>query len=252
MCTVSVVVPSLNDADMLRECLRHLAAQTRAPDEIIVVDNGSTDDTAAVARAAGARVVVEPRRGVLRATAAGFDAASTDVVGRLDADSRPDPQWIARVAARFDADPGLAGLTGTGEFYGRDALWRWVGRNLYLAGYFWFVGIMAGQQPLFGSNFALRRGVWHAVRGRVHLDDPRVHDDLDITFALDADMRVEYDDKLRVGVSARPFENVAGFKRRASWAFHNIAVCWRDVSWRERQRRRRSVLRTRRGSASRR
>lgn len=249
MCTVSVVVPSLNDADMLRRCLQDLARQTRAPDEIIVVDNGSTDDTAAIAHAAGARVITEPRRGVLRATARGFDAARGEVIGRLDADSRPAPDWTARIAARFDADPGLAGVTGTGEFYGAGRFWRWVGRHAYLAGYFWFIRMMAGQQPLFGSNFAIRREVWQAVRERVHLDDPRVHDDLDITFALDAGMRVEYDTALHVGVSARPFENVAGFQRRASWAFHNIALAWRDVGWWERRRRRRRARRDRRRAA---
>ncbi|MEQ6896484.1 glycosyltransferase family 2 protein [Microbacterium sp. KR10-403] len=250
MSTVSVVVPSLNDADMLRECLRHLAAQTRAPDEIIVVDNGSTDDTVAVAVAAGARVVSEPRRGVLRATAAGFDAATGDVIGRLDADSRPDPHWTARVAARFDADAELAGLTGTGEFYGAGRFWRWVGGHVYLGGYFWFIGIMAGQQPVFGSNFALRRTVWERIRDRVHLDDPHVHDDLEITMTLDADMRVEYDAELHVGVSARPFQNVAGFKRRASWAFHDIALNWGEIGWWERRRRRRWALRARRRSRS--
>ncbi|WP_165310826.1 glycosyltransferase family 2 protein [Microbacterium protaetiae] len=245
MCTVSVVIPSFNDADMLRQCLHDLSRQTRAPDEIIVVDNGSTDDTSDVAAAAGVRLIFEPRRGVLRATAAGFDAATGEVIGRLDADSRPAPDWTARVAARFDADSDLVGLTSTGEFYGCGRFWRFVGRHVYLAGYFWFVGLMAGQQPVFGSNFALRRSAWQLVRGRVHLDDPHVHDDLDITFALEADMRVEYDAALRVGVSARPFDNVAGFKRRASWAFHNIAVCWNDVSWWERRRRARAVRRRR-------
>ena len=56
MSTLSVVIPSLNDAHMLKDCLDALAAQTRAPDEVIVVDNGSADDTAGIARAAGARV----------------------------------------------------------------------------------------------------------------------------------------------------------------------------------------------------
>ncbi|MDR2997559.1 MAG: glycosyltransferase family 2 protein, partial [Microbacterium sp.] len=133
---LSVVVPSYDDAVLLRGCLQALAVQTRMPDEIIVVDNGSHDDTAAVAREFGATVVAEPRRGVLRATAAGFEAASGTILGRLDADSRPDPHWAARVVARFEADPTLGGLTGTGEFYGRGAVWRFIGRYIYLGGYF--------------------------------------------------------------------------------------------------------------------
>src|SRR4029453_8593816 len=55
MGTISVIVPSLNDADFLAVCLDALANQTRRADEVIVVDNGSTDATAEVAAAAGAR-----------------------------------------------------------------------------------------------------------------------------------------------------------------------------------------------------
>lgn len=251
MCTVSVVVPSLNDAAMLRVCLRSLAVQTRPPDEIIVVDNGSTDDTVAVATAAGARVVAEPRRGVLRATAAGFDAATGDVIGRLDADSVPAADWTARVADRFAADPELVGLTGTGRFYGCGWFWRWTGRHVYLAGYFWFIRWAAGVQPLFGSNFALRRDAWPEVRSRVHLEDPHVHDDLEITFALDPGMRAEFDGDLHVGVSARPFQNAGGLARRVSWAFHDIALNWRDVSLAERHRRARAARRATRHAAPR-
>ncbi|HET8927127.1 MAG TPA: glycosyltransferase family A protein [Microbacterium sp.] len=229
--TVSVVIPSLNDAQMLKHCLDALAAQTRAPDEVIVVDNGSTDDTAEVARAVGARVVEEPRRGVLRATAAGFDAAAGDIIGRLDADSRPAPGWVARLEERFDADPTLAGITGSGTFYGRGPVWRFIGRYAYLGGYFWvFQGVVA-RVPLFGSNFALRREAWARVRDRVHLDDPRAHDDLDISLVLEPGMGVDFDRRLEVGVSARPFESFAGFKRRALWAFHIVDVNFRERSW---------------------
>jgi glycosyltransferase involved in cell wall biosynthesis len=231
MSTISVVIPSLNDADMLSHCLDALAQQTRAPDEIIVVDNGSTDDTAAVALAAGARVVEEPVRGVLRATAAGFDAATGEIIGRLDADSRPGPDWIARIESRFAADPTLTALTGTGEFYGRGAFWRFIGRNLYLGGYLWVFRIVLGRMPLFGSNFALRREAWLDVRGRVHRDDPHAHDDLDISLVLDPDMGVDFDRTLTVGVSARPFDSWSGFGRRASWAFHIVGVNFREVSW---------------------
>ncbi|GAA4354735.1 glycosyltransferase family 2 protein [Microbacterium rhizosphaerae] len=231
MSTLSVVIPSYNDAAMLRECLRALAAQTRQPDELIVVDNGCTDDTAQIARAAGARVVVEPVRGVLRATAAGFDAATGEIIGRLDADSRPNPDWIARVMADFRTDPTLDAVTGGGVFYGGRAFWRFVGRWGYLGGYVVSMRVVLGRTPLFGSNFALRREVWDDVRGRIHLDDPRTHDDLDITCVLDPDTSVDYDPGLLMPVSARPFDRFAEFQRRASWAFHGLGVNLREVPW---------------------
>lgn len=235
MSTLSIVIPSLDDAAVLRACLAAVAAQTRSPDEVIVVDNGSTDDTADVARAAGARVVLEPVRGVLRATAAGFDAATGDIIGRLDADSLPAPDWAARVERRF-ADPVLDAVTGTGDFYGCGAFGRFGGKWLYLGGYFTVIGLVIGRVPLFGSNFAIRRTAWLRVRGRVHLDDPRAHDDLDLSMVLEPDMTTRFDRSLRVGVSARPFESFAGFRRRASWAFHMIGVNLREVGWLPRMR----------------
>ncbi|KHK98946.1 hypothetical protein LK09_08920 [Microbacterium mangrovi] len=234
MSTLSIVIPSYNDAAMLRECLTAVAAQTRPPDEVIVVDNGSTDDTAAVARAAGARVVLEPVRGVLHATAAGFDAATGDLIGRLDADSRPAPDWAARVMHDFEADPGLDAVTGSGDFYDCGPFWRFVGKRLYLGGYFTAVGAIIGRVPLFGSNFAIRRSAWERVRSRVHLEDPRAHDDLDISMVLEPDMTTRYDGALHVGISARPFATFDGFGRRASWAFHVMGVNLREVGWPER------------------
>jgi glycosyltransferase involved in cell wall biosynthesis len=236
MSSFSVVIPSLNDARMLEHCLAALALQTRQPDEVIVVDNGSTDDTAAVAEAAGARVVTEPVRGVLRATAAGFDAARGDIIGRLDADSRPAPDWIARLEERFDADPTLTALTGPGIFYGRGAGWRFFGHYIYIGGYFWFIGLLAGTVPLFGSNLAMRREAWAEVRTRIHLEDPRMHDDLDISFSLTPGMGVELDKRLRVEVSARPFDNWAGVWRRVSWGFHGMRVALSEVGWARRRR----------------
>jgi glycosyltransferase involved in cell wall biosynthesis len=82
---VAVVIPALNEAGCIRSLVNDL--QTVCEIEVIVVDNGSTDSTAAEARSAGARVVAEPRRGYGYACAAGTAAAAgADIVAFIDGD----------------------------------------------------------------------------------------------------------------------------------------------------------------------
>jgi glycosyltransferase involved in cell wall biosynthesis len=235
MGTISVIVPSLNDAGYVAACLDALAEQSRGADEIIVVDNGSTDATADVARAAGARVVVEPKRGIWPATAAGFDAATCDVLARLDADSLPAPGWLAEIEHRMSQPDRPTVVTGPGVFYGGNAVIRWIARNIYIGGYFTVIGPLLGHPPVFGSNYAIRRDAWLALRDLVHRDRADVHDDLDLSWWLQPGMTVVRDDRLLVGVSARPFDTFRGLGRRVRIAFHTLAIEFR--AWPPLQRR---------------
>jgi glycosyltransferase involved in cell wall biosynthesis len=222
--SITVVIPALNDAPMLRECLALLAASTRKADEIIVVDNASTDETAAVARDAGARVLTQPVRGIWPAASTGYDAARTDVIARLDADSRPPADWLARIDAAFTNSPELDVITGPGDFYDGGPVVTFLGKHLYIAGYFWSMGIWLGNPPIFGSNFAIRRPVWEEVRGLVHRDTREVHDDLDLSLHLSPRFDVRLDKNLRVGISARPFGSWGGLGRRIDWAFRTLGM----------------------------
>lgn len=233
---VSVVIPALDDAPMLAKCLEALATQSRPADEIVVVDNGSTDDTAAVARAAGARVVDEPLRGIFPATSTGFDAATGDLVARLDADSVPPADWIERIVATFEADAELSWLSGPGDFYGSTRVVHWMAETFYIGGYVWFVGLLLGHPPLFGSNLAFRAQAWRAVRSSVHRGMREIHDDLDLAIHVQPGQRVRFDKGLRVGVSARPFATISGFRRRIDWAFGTLALNARERSYRQRRR----------------
>ncbi len=98
---VSVVITARNDAPMLRRALEALAAQTRPADEIVVVDNDSSDDTAAVAATGGARVVTEPIPGIPQAASAGYDAAVGRLIARIDADTVVPPGWLEHAIAQF-------------------------------------------------------------------------------------------------------------------------------------------------------
>ena len=238
---ISVVVPVLDDALELAGCLAALRAQTRSPDEIVVVDNGCSDSSAAVALEAGARVVVEPVRGIPSAAAAGYDAATGEVIARLDAYSRPGPEWLERIDAAFTQDPELAAISGPGEFIGLSGWRAAAARLLYMDAFFVSVGAAMAHPVLFGSNLAMRREAWERVRDGVNRTDPELHDDIDLSFQFGAADRLRVDRTLTVGISARPFEDPAAMRRRFSRAFRTIFRNWRtsppSQRWMERVRR---------------
>ena len=97
--SVSVVVPTLNEATRLPTLLKALRAQTQAPCEVIVADAGSQDQTAEIARRAGAVVVPGGKPGQGRN--AGARAASGDLLLFLDADVDPPPDFIEKMLAEF-------------------------------------------------------------------------------------------------------------------------------------------------------
>jgi glycosyltransferase involved in cell wall biosynthesis len=94
---VSVVIPCLNEEEPIADVVREVLAQ--GVDEVIVVDNGSTDRTAEFAAAAGAVVVKEPMRGYGRACAAGIRAVSakTRIVCFLDGDGSDVPSFMSAI-----------------------------------------------------------------------------------------------------------------------------------------------------------
>lgn len=97
---VDVILPVLDEAAALPEVLARIPPGATP----IVVDNGSSDGSGALAAELGARVVLEPRRGFGAACWAGLSAATADVVVFMDADGSLDPRELTRVAGPVLAD----------------------------------------------------------------------------------------------------------------------------------------------------
>jgi len=115
---VSIIVPVLNGGPPFRELLNALAALTWPAErrEILIVDNGSTDDTAAVAARTGHTVITEPEPGAARARNAGVARARGRILAFTDADCLVTRRWLDELVAPF-ADPAVGGVGGRTETY---------------------------------------------------------------------------------------------------------------------------------------
>jgi len=100
--SISVVVCSFNGARTLADCCEGLARLNYPDFEVIIVDDGSTDATADIARRYGFRLISHPEnRGLSQARNSGLQAARGEIVAYTDDDARPDPDWLKYLAATF-------------------------------------------------------------------------------------------------------------------------------------------------------
>lgn len=160
---IAVVVPVRNGAATVGECIAACLAQTLVPDELIVVDNGSTDDTAALAVAAGATVVSEPVAGSYRARNRGWRSANADIVAFTDVDCVPAPHWLATLVEPF-ADPSVTVVGGAIVQDERiSATQRWIVDRRFLDQAF---NSTAAFMPFFATaNVAYRRSTLETLDG---------------------------------------------------------------------------------------
>jgi glycosyltransferase involved in cell wall biosynthesis len=110
---ISVYVPCFNRERHIAICLASLLAQTRRPDEIIVVDDGSTDKSVQIASAFPVKVIQHGiNRGLATARNTGFNAATGDVVASIDDDCFAMPNWLDGLARVLAKNPTIVGVAG--------------------------------------------------------------------------------------------------------------------------------------------
>lgn len=183
--TVTVVIPALNEEHIIGRCLDALHASDQLPDEIVLVDNGSTDGTARIAEGYPlVRVVREDRPGITFARTTGFDAAEGDIIARIDADTIVHRTWTRTMRETFARHPEWHAITGSAaiaELSPRGRFWF----AFWYRGFRWWHERSIGVSPmLYGFNGAIRKQAWQQAHGEIAMDDMQVSEDVDVTIAL--------------------------------------------------------------------
>lgn len=203
--TLSIVIPAYNEEHHLKACLDSIAKQTVAPDEVLVVDNNSTDKTVEIAkRYPFVKVIKEKKQGVLYVRNRGFDTVKHPIIARIDADNLLDKSWVKRVKELF-ADDSVAAVTGPMYFYDMP-----LQEDNYFAEHIFKASLYKLDKHfpfLAGNNMAIRSSAWKAVKNQT-CSIKTIHEDIDLAIHLHLlGMKIVYDSKLRAGTSSRRFDD---------------------------------------------
>jgi len=201
---VSVVVPAYNEESHLPLCLAALLNQDFKDFELIVVDNGSTDETPALATEFGAKVIREGRKGVGHARQAGFLNAKGAIIATTDADTVVPRDWLTRIVREFRKDTSLVGVGGLYRFYSGPPLVK----ALFPRAAYWlwrFDRRITGGWSLPGCNMAVSKEAFVKVSGfntNLHL-----YEDADLAKRLRAVGKIVLRRDLMVATSGRRYKN---------------------------------------------
>lgn len=201
-----------NEEGIIRTCLDALLAQSHIPEEVICVDNGSSDATLDVVRGyaeictrhhCSLKILVCPVGNQIEARSMGFAAATQDVIGMIDADSILDEHWVEKVCERLSAGDGVVGVGGPIEYSDPRVAF------FHSFVFTWF-RFFPKHYYFYGCNGAFLRSAYLKTPGiqesrslveRYHLHEP--YDDLIVSLRLQKQGRVVLDPHVRIRSSMR-------------------------------------------------
>jgi peptidoglycan/xylan/chitin deacetylase (PgdA/CDA1 family)/glycosyltransferase involved in cell wall biosynthesis len=199
---ISVIIPARNEARLIADTLRSLQNQSFKGDyEIIVVDNGSTDATAEIARSHGVRVVsAGEQKSVFYARQVGADATDGDIIVQADGDTLYPEHWLQQIADKLRDYPDAPAVSG--RFLYRDFfLWSFI--ELTVRDWLNRISAFFFNRPFLvsGATFAFRRWAFNKVGGYRNI--PYSADQHGMTTRLRKFGQVLYDPKIYCLTSSR-------------------------------------------------
>jgi glycosyltransferase involved in cell wall biosynthesis len=227
---VSIVIPVYNEAGHLKACLDAISKQTVRPYEVIVVDNNSSDKTPKIAKSYPfVRLLHEKRQGVVHARTQGFDAATGDIIARIDADTIVPEDWVEKIQTVF-ADSSVDAASGVALYYNVAAAKFVNAIDLYFRRR--LSSRLKNCVYLWGANMAIRRQSWQNITDKLCYRGG-LHEDFDLAIHLQEQGGiVRFEERMRAGVSSRRIDvNYLNFMRYVlkspgTYAQHNIRARW--------------------------
>jgi len=169
---LAFVIPAYNEEALVGQCLESVLREIKrsgADAEVVVVNNASTDRTGEIASSyPGVRVVDEPKKGLVNARHAGFEATTAEIVANIDSDTMLTEGWIDTVLKNFAADPKLVGLSGPFIYYDLSVWNRFLVRLFYYVTYLIYLlnrYVLRVGSVIQGGNFVFTRTAWNKAGG---------------------------------------------------------------------------------------
>lgn len=198
---ISVIVPAYNEEKNIKACITGLQTQTYTGDyEIIVVDNGSTDQTASIARRSGANVLSEKRKGQVFALIRGIKQSRSEIIALTDADTLVPADWLDRFVEVFQNNPEAVCVGGPVVYYDHAKLPDWLILSIQ------HLLLKIGMWSPNGPNMAFYRMAYEKARGfdsAVNLQNDRY-----LAHKLKKIGSVLYVDNQQVSTSGRRFRTL--------------------------------------------
>ncbi len=231
---VSVIIPAYNEARVIENSIRRVLTSVGVALEVIVIDDGSKDDTSAIVAAAFAddprvRLITQANTGKATAVNNGIAAAKGEIIIALDADTQFEPETIARLV-RWFLRPEIGAVAGNAKVGNRfNWVTKWQGveyvtaQNLERSALAMFGAMMV----VPGAVGAWRRSALTEVGGYPH---NTLAEDQDLTIAIQRKgWKVAYDQDA-VAWTEAPESFGALMKQRFRWAFGTLQCLWKHQS----------------------
>ena len=230
---LSFVIPAYNEEALIGPCLESVLKEIKrsgVDTEVVVVNNASVDRTGEIARSyPGVKVVYEPKKGLVNARDAGFQASTAELVANIDSDTMLPEGWITTVVDAFAGDPKLVGLSGPFIYYDLSLWNRFLVRLFYYLTWLMYVVnhyVLKVGSVIQGGNFVFTRTAWTKAGGY----DRTIAfygEDTDVAVRLSKVGKVKWTFALPMLTSGRRLEKEGVFKTAGTYVLNYFWVTFR-------------------------